>query len=350
MDTKSDHIPALDGLRGLAACIVLVAHVSNFVGFWGGRLGAGGGQFGVMLFFVLSGFLMGFLYLRRPFDAGQVWNYAVHRGARVLPLFYAVAIAALLFRSLGFELFPDIGSGTYLLTLIQGTDVFWTIPVEIQFYVAFVGLWALHSRYPITTLIMAAVIGAALFFGANRVSFDFTLIAGLPFFLCGVLISQLTPSIARRLSSFPLSAVLLLSFPLVLLAFPRVYVMIFGGDPNIGSLWLDGRLWHYPLGLIAASGCLVAAIYSPPATVILSSRPMRHLGLVSYSIYLMHMPVLMMLKSTRLSYHPTLFMLATFVLTVVAATSVHRFFEAPARRAINKWLTVSAVPSKVVTT
>ena len=97
----SNHIPALDGLRGLAAVVVLVSHVSNQVGLWGGLLGNGGGQIGVMIFFVLSGYLMSFLYLDRPFNLAEVWGYAVHRGARVLPLFYGVVILALLFREIG---------------------------------------------------------------------------------------------------------------------------------------------------------------------------------------------------------------------------------------------------------
>jgi peptidoglycan/LPS O-acetylase OafA/YrhL len=54
-----------------------------------------------MIFFVLSGYLMGFLYLDRPFNSAEVWSYAVHRGARVLPLFYTVVILALLFREIG---------------------------------------------------------------------------------------------------------------------------------------------------------------------------------------------------------------------------------------------------------
>jgi len=40
----------LDGLRGLAAIIVLVSHVSNETGLWGNLLGHGGGRIGVMIF------------------------------------------------------------------------------------------------------------------------------------------------------------------------------------------------------------------------------------------------------------------------------------------------------------
>ena len=80
----------LDGLRGLAAFIVLVSHVSNRTGLWGNLLGHGGGRIGVMIFFCLSGYLMGTLYLSSPFRPVEVWRYALHRFARVAPLYYLV--------------------------------------------------------------------------------------------------------------------------------------------------------------------------------------------------------------------------------------------------------------------
>jgi len=84
--------PELDGLRGVAALIVLLSHVSNKTGLWGGIFGRGGGQIGVMLFFVLSGYLMGMLYLDRPFRRIEVQRYVVHRGARIVPLYYLIVL------------------------------------------------------------------------------------------------------------------------------------------------------------------------------------------------------------------------------------------------------------------
>ena len=48
-----------------------------------------------MLFFVLSGFLMGSLYLNRSFNRRNIWHFVVRRFARVIPLYYAVLTAVL---------------------------------------------------------------------------------------------------------------------------------------------------------------------------------------------------------------------------------------------------------------
>ena len=339
----SNHIPALDGLRGLAAVVVLVSHVSNQVGLWGGLLGNGGGQIGVMIFFVLSGYLMGFLYLDRPFNSAEVWSYAAHRGARVLPLFYAVVILALLFREIGrqtglpMEFYTSMGHSIYLLTLIEGSDVFWTIPVEIQFYAVFVGLWALFSRFGRASIAAMICLGVVLLL-INFSPLNETLIAGAPFFFCGVLISRWT-AIRDRQQRFLFSAAAMASFPLALLMFPLITVAVFSRGGHSVVPLSDQQLWHNPVCLAAASGCLIAALCSPIVSSILSSRPMIHLGRVSYGLYLLHMPVLLTLyRVSALSQWPVLFLLATLLLSIIVATAAHRFFEAPARRNINRLL------------
>jgi peptidoglycan/LPS O-acetylase OafA/YrhL len=92
-------VPALDGLRGMAALMVVVSHVSNSTDLWGNLLGNGGGQVGVMIFFVLSGYLIGALYLGQPFTLANVWEYGVRRVARVVPAFYALLSLALILRA-----------------------------------------------------------------------------------------------------------------------------------------------------------------------------------------------------------------------------------------------------------
>src|SRR6188474_1808835 len=79
--------PALDGLRALAAFFVVVSHFSNETQIWGGLLGTGGGQLGVMIFFLISGFLMARLYMDGPWNAAEVGAFLQKRVARVVPLY-----------------------------------------------------------------------------------------------------------------------------------------------------------------------------------------------------------------------------------------------------------------------
>jgi peptidoglycan/LPS O-acetylase OafA/YrhL len=102
MRTKpgQQYFPALDGLRALAMQIVVVSHVSNAIDLWDRLLGDGAGQIGVMLFFVLSGFLMGRLYLDKPFNRATLWNFVVRRFARLAPMFYLTVFVAAVLSSL----------------------------------------------------------------------------------------------------------------------------------------------------------------------------------------------------------------------------------------------------------
>ncbi len=91
------HLPVLDGLRDLPPILSSSLAPDQHRSRPGERASAGfsAGQIGVMLFFVLSGFLMGSLYLNRPLNRTNVWHFAVRRFARVIPLYYSVLTAAL---------------------------------------------------------------------------------------------------------------------------------------------------------------------------------------------------------------------------------------------------------------
>ena len=86
------HIPALDGIRGCAAVLVVLSHLAR-VGLTD-TTPQFSGPAGVLLFFVLSGFLMGHLYLWKPMDRPAIVRYLIARIARVVPIYYIVVIAA----------------------------------------------------------------------------------------------------------------------------------------------------------------------------------------------------------------------------------------------------------------
>jgi peptidoglycan/LPS O-acetylase OafA/YrhL len=133
--------PALDGLRGFAAFLVVISHFSNRTDLLGGMFGSGGGQLGVMIFFLISGFLMGRLYMEDPFDRAALRAFAQKRIARVIPLYlFMIAISAAASLGLGSEspLYPVTRANLVgHLLFLHGVWALWTIPVEIHFYLLF---------------------------------------------------------------------------------------------------------------------------------------------------------------------------------------------------------------------
>lgn len=84
------HINSLDGLRGLAAYTVVISHFSLVTRSYADIFGLSG-QVGVMIFFVLSGFLMG-KYVQSDFTLPNVVRYYQQRFSRVIPLYLIVVL------------------------------------------------------------------------------------------------------------------------------------------------------------------------------------------------------------------------------------------------------------------
>lgn len=182
--TQGELIKPLHGLRGMAAMTVVVGHY-GFPGSTG---------LGVVLFFVLSGFLMGKLYLPKTFDARSVWLYVSARFARVYPLFAFVVIATALIN----VAIPEANIfelKTWQVDdhlLLYGSNMtIWTICVEFQFYLLFILFWWLTSRFGhsmifATVAFAAGLIWATLTFETN----DFINIFGyLQVFALGIMVA-----------------------------------------------------------------------------------------------------------------------------------------------------------------
>lgn len=152
--TTGRHIPALDGVRGIAIILVLICHL-----FWSNSNPAGGpvvqfiararaaGWVGVELFFVLSGFLItGILYDTLP-DPHFFRNFYARRVLRIFPLYYGVFALLLIITTIRGEYWTSalFGYLTYTENLhINGVVLtsaiwininhFWSLMVEEQFY------------------------------------------------------------------------------------------------------------------------------------------------------------------------------------------------------------------------
>lgn len=137
-DQKAEHIKSLDGLRGIAVLMVVIAHshhvngIHHFFGFYG--------RVGVYLFFILSAYLLDRQIISMLISNSsnkKYWlNYTLRRILRIYPLFFcALVLYYLLNRNyLGTQI-TSIEVILKNLSLQRGSGVFWSIPVEFKYYI-----------------------------------------------------------------------------------------------------------------------------------------------------------------------------------------------------------------------
>ncbi|MFT5050066.1 MAG: peptidoglycan/LPS O-acetylase OafA/YrhL [Chlamydiales bacterium] len=331
-------IRRLNSLRAIAALIVAVSHYSNMSGIWGALLGKGAGQFGVMLFFILSGFLMSHLYLGRDFRWRAVRGYAVARLARVWPLFAVVLITSYVAQRVGsnevaYGILGWRGLTSHLL-LLKGTSILWTIPVEVQFYLAFILLWLLAAKLGRAWIAVCAacIVAPGLMHYPELdgrlwggVEYEFYLATSLPYFAVGVLFGQLYGSRwCARLPRSPWFALAMLGIPLM---YPPIYMGVFG---------LEHAMWEDPLVLAVLASVLFVYIFMVPDCPVVANRVGDFLGKISYSIYLLHLPlVIFMQPMVQSGENSILLLMGVFLLATVGISALsYHLIEAPSRRLI----------------
>src|SRR5436190_1162893 len=136
-------LPALDGVRGIAALMVMSFHYWDGAGSRWPALG----QTGVDLFFVLSGFLITRILLAARDSPGYFRNFYARRALRILPLYYGfLAVHQLLLPRLQGRESPPFARAWWFWVHLQnipttfpgliadGPGVYWSLAVEEHFY------------------------------------------------------------------------------------------------------------------------------------------------------------------------------------------------------------------------
>lgn len=331
-------IKRLTTLRGIAALTVAVSHYSNQTNLLDRLLGKGAGQIGVMLFFILSGFLLSHLYMHRQANRFEVRKFIIARIARVLPLYFLVVLFSFVLSKAGvvgvLYHIPDGPSLLSHLAFLSGEYVLWTIPVEIQFYLLFIVFWWIFKKQEKLLYCLLGVLLLSLwqlgFPGtAGRIfGIPYSLLLGhsLPYFLVGVLLGRLY-SIWQppRYLSRNIFVLTLLIIPLV---FPKVFFLVTGFEHG---MWKDA-------GILAAVSLVFFCItfLVPKDNALLSNRIGDFLGKISYSLYLLHAPILIQFKGLAVR-SPGVFLSLYLMISIGISFLSYWLLESRARQAIRAW-------------
>jgi peptidoglycan/LPS O-acetylase OafA/YrhL len=222
------------------------------------------------------------------------------------------------------------GDLIYHYGLLQGVGGFWTVPIEIHFYIVFVGIWWLYNRS--RTLAIGGTLSVILWFFIDRTDApqEFPLLDYIAYFLGGLVISL---GIGKAKPEFPWTIAFICSGIFCFLLFPIVFAKSFGQ-----AKWLDGtQMWHDPLCFFAVCALLGTSLLAPAARFVLANRFMTYSGRISYSIYLLHAPVIMyLIRFTPAGRYPVPVLALAFVISIILASISYRWIENPLRAAIGR--------------
>lgn len=330
--------PEIDGLRTIAVLPVILFHAGISV--------FSGGFVGVDVFFVISGYLITGIILRELGEGRfSVLRFYERRARRILPALFVVVLSTIPFMFAWatppqFEAFSKSVLSVALfasnILFWRESDYFgpaseekpllhtWSLAVEEQYYVIFPLLlllgWRL-GRHRLAMFVLAGALASLLLSEwASRAlpSANFYLLPTRAWeLLAGALCAFLSVGAAQRRSGL-LAA---LGLAMILLA-----VFAFDGSTPFPSVY----------ALLPVVGACLVILFAAPGTAVarlLSSAPFVGIGLISYSAYLWHQPILALIR-IRSPLEPTPALLGGAVLlTFVLAYLSWRFVEQPFRHA-----------------
>jgi peptidoglycan/LPS O-acetylase OafA/YrhL len=300
-------LDSLDGLRGFAVLLVVIAH-AGYTGLTPGFDFRGGGSVGVYLFFVLSSFLLSlpFVIKNPKLLSKSVWgNYLFRRLFRIFPMYLLIVLTFYFVSLSGFlgenaTLYFDGADLIRHILLLDGKAYLWTIQVETKFYMllpVFILLYAYIFRKGLlpTAIFSALVIGCISYMSGPADNLR-TILLQIPVFLCGCMAAVIygkypsSVKLGKKVKLLAGGGALVLFFSGIALV-PGVSVVFFGEGFNQGMIQYPvfyGLLW---------SLCMLGMIYSNGILSNVMSWPLlRYTGVISFSIYIWHVPLLAVIK------------------------------------------------------
>ncbi len=289
--TPGHRVAGLDGLRGLLALYVVVHHcwLLRFPGYpantgpaWGGWLIHG--RLAVVAFIVLSGFSLGIAPARDGWRLGGVLRFARRRARRILPAYWAALLVSLVVAAVAGPL-PMSHVPTWRTVVVYGlmlqdfvaapapNGAFWSIAVEAALYLAFPLLLLVRARAGAVVTLAVSCLPMIVAGPGGAIGYTWEM---APLFTLGMIAAGVAAG-PRRLPWWWLTA---------LAAAPVLAVIA-----ATGPVWTARHYFGIDLAIGPAVALLLIAVARRPPGRLLTARPMTVLGACSYSLYLMHVPV-----------------------------------------------------------
>jgi acetyltransferase len=346
--------PNLHGFRGIAALAVLLFHWGSSIGFfpqarqhmtvtalgskWDLGMALDFGWLGVPLFFVLSGYLLTSQLLTRDLNGQSIPRFWLRRGMRIYPAFWLQLLVLLIAAKL-FAFMPQLTSTTDILRHVflwinlppwmtaPMNAVWWTLPVELSFYLLLPLLVLIARRIGWLSLLLGAIVltiswryGVMSVYAGSNYSTHLAVLDAIPgslsTFCCGMALAYLIAS--RGVPAGKSRALMLIS------GIATFYAMLYWLRSNIDTYWTGHWMlgvWNPIMGVII-TGILLSLIRPLRGFKWLGSAPMVWLGNISFGIYLWHYPLLMLLQRTILQEWTTPWLNTMALLVTLAGTAV----------------------------
>jgi peptidoglycan/LPS O-acetylase OafA/YrhL len=338
---KTEYRADIDGLRAIAVLSVFMYHL--------GLASFSGGYVGVDIFFVISGFLITRI-ITRDIKRGQFSLPAFYakRFKRILPALAAMAVACMVvaYALLAPENLAELGDSAVAMALF-GSNIFfylqagyfdapaemkpllhtWSLAVEEQYYLLFplmmMGLakWnrSRYTRWLLILCLISFVVGLVQSYSGNQsAAFYWITSRAWELFLGSLLVVPL----------FPLPTTKALRELLSLLGLTLIAVSVFGFDNQTVFPGVAALVPTIGAALIIYAGLGGSSIVGR----LLSVKPLMLLGLISYSLYLWHWPIIVYAKYysiTPLEYKQ---MAGIVVVALIVSWLSWRYVETPFRK------------------
>lgn len=345
---KIQRIANIDQLRGIAALSVVLAHfaaysfinnshiptnsyievflknilVGEYVNF---------GRFGVILFFVISGYVIPFSFPAR----NPIRGFIISRLFRLYPLFWASLTAAIIVRFYAghhvsiYDIFANITMIPDLLLSHRILDVYWTLAYEIIFYTIVAAIYALFGPLNLATARQGALFCASVSIAISMAQIFGQTIAGgdkiilISFMFLGSVIRKNQINLNRIFDIWLFLVIITIIIGIILRGYIHYVIFVYGNDVRFENF-----------NSIIVTHCLAIFIFIGALSWFdkFNSPSLIYMGYISYSLYITH-PILMeifsILNFDQIMIRNGLYIPILFTSTIALSAITYHFIERP---------------------